>query len=154
MPITQIGLTDEALKTLQQIYPNGNIIFQSIRIEGGCQVTKNDFGGVSISAPNSAFAVGSDNTVTNINQIQDFKELTKKLLEEIEKSDIPRDKKEEVSHTINTATEQVNSGKPNKNLLGGLLGSLVPFIDTINKSPALIETFTKWKDFLGTIIGM
>ncbi len=111
-------------------------------------MTHNEFGDVKIDAKNSAFALGSDNKVTNTNQLQSFQDITSDLLAEINKVDMPEDQRKDVEDSVKSIAREIESGKPNKLAVGGLLVAVSNVINVANKSQVLIDTFDKWKDFI------
>lgn len=111
-------------------------------------MSKNDFGGVNINATNSALAVGSDNIVTNTNQNVNLQEITQKFIDELKKLDLPVAKKQEITDTINAISEIAQKEKPNKTMLSGMFEGLKKGMELVTKSPALIEVYDKWKDFI------
>ncbi|SMG56462.1 hypothetical protein [Paenibacillus aquistagni] len=116
-------------------------------------MTKNEFGDVSISAYGSAFAVGSGNTVTNSNQsVPELVELTEKLLAALDDHEINHEKKAEIVEAVAAINENANKSKPNKTLLKGMVDGLKGTMDVITKSPALIEAYAKWSDFIGSLL--
>jgi secreted Zn-dependent insulinase-like peptidase len=129
------------------IQSGGNLFFIN---HGGMQMTTNEFGGVNINAQNSGFAVGSGNTVTNTNSFQHgLEDLTKKLLEELSKQEIPEEQKRDLIETVTAIAENASKEKPNKTLLSGMYSALKTGVDILSKSPPLIEALEKWKDFIG-----
>jgi len=73
--------------------------------------TNNEFGGVKIDANQSAFAVGSGNTVTNTvtNLSPELKKLFSDLSDEINKK-LSGSQKEETEHDVKAIKEAVKSG--------------------------------------------
>ena len=114
--------------------------------------SKNSFGGVTVNDNHGSLGIGSDQTIININQAA-VKELSANLIKEIKASDIPDTTKKDLEESINEVSKQVNSGSPNKITLTGMLSGINAAINTINNSPSLIETFTKWKDFIMPLVG-
>lgn len=127
-------------------------IFRNCDFAEGLLVnSKNSFGGVTVNDNHGSLGIGSDQTIVNINQTA--KELSANLIREIKASDIPDTTKKELEESINEIDKQVNSGSPNKITLTGILSGINAVINTINNSPSLIETFTKWKDFIIPLVG-
>ncbi|WP_371374307.1 hypothetical protein [Sporomusa aerivorans] len=115
--------------------------------------TKNSFGGVTVNGNHGALGIGSDQTIVNVNH-EAVKELSAELIKEIKASNIPDTTKKELEESVNEVSKQVNSGSPNKITLTGMLSGINAAINTINNSPSLIESFTKWKDFILPLVGI
>ncbi|WP_153062645.1 hypothetical protein [Metasolibacillus meyeri] len=97
----------------------------------------------------SAFSFGdsSTNTVINVNNGVS-EDLLKKLLQEIDSSELKNNEKEELKELVTTAQDASEGETPKKSVMKSMLNSSQAIIDTVTKSPALIEAFKKWAEFL------
>lgn len=112
--------------------------------QGGIHVTNN----IAKDLNNSAvsFGANSTNNVTN-NYSKEAENYTKTLLDQLKKEEIDPEVKKELSEIIEEAQSAYNPEKPKRTVLKSLLESSKGIIDTVAKTPALIEAYTKWFNF-------
>ncbi|OPX85534.1 MAG: hypothetical protein A4E53_03528 [Pelotomaculum sp. PtaB.Bin104] len=157
MPIDTPGLINKSsVALLSSLYGENAvaILYNPIiqMIGGDHIITSNNFGGVKIDTQSSAFAVGSNNTVVNTNKTQALDDSTKQLLDEINKSEISPQEKEDLKDAVQSVTEQVKSKKPNKITLAGIMSGINSIVETVKNSQTLVDTFEKWKVFAESFI--
>ncbi|QEL80536.1 hypothetical protein DN407_18655 [Bacillus sp. JAS24-2] len=129
---------------------NQGIININISMEGN-QLSKYDFSNANIDAKeNGQVVIGEHQNVSHI--VQNSKNATKTLLEELEKASVDPEVKQEMKEAIETVEQQVESGKPNKFMLKGIVEGLQKGIDLITKSPALITAYETWKTAIGPFL--
>ncbi|PGS73063.1 hypothetical protein COC69_24035 [Bacillus cereus] len=122
---------------------NQGIINIHINMEGN-QLSKYDFSNANIDAKeHGQVVIGEHQNVSHV--VQHSKNATKTLLEELEKADVDSEVKQEMKEAIETVEQQVESGKPNKFVLKGIVEGLQKGVDLITKSPALITAYQAWK---------
>lgn len=100
------------------------------------------------NASHSAFSFGdnSQNTVTNNTGVSD--DILKALLKEIDASELTSDAKEELKELVEATQVESEAEQPKKSVIRRMLDGSKGIIDSINSSPALIETYTKWAQFI------
>lgn len=103
----------------------------------------------TVTAHGSAVSFGdnSNNTVTNINNGV-AEDLLMKLLKEIDVSELGQDEKDELKELVEAAQDASQAEKPKKLVIKNMLNASKSLIDTVTKSPGLIEAYTKWAQFL------
>ncbi|WP_339216314.1 hypothetical protein [Solibacillus sp. FSL W8-0372] len=96
---------------------------------------------------NSAISTGdyANSTVTNNGISED---ILKTLLKEIDASELEQNAKEELKELVETAQAESEADKPKQSVIKRMLEGSKSIIDGINSSPALIETYTKWAQFI------
>lgn len=94
-----------------------------------------------------SFGESSTNTVTN-NYGSEIEDLTTKLLELLKMEIVDTEIQEELTELVEGVSDESTSEKPKKALMKNLLGASKSIMDTVNKSPQLIETYQKWATFI------
>lgn len=159
IPLSHNGLfTPESLAILAQINPEiARIIRPEIHLhyteKSETHLTHNDNGPKysieKIEASHSSLQVGDYGNATTINMNPENVDKAKdQLLQVIKQTEIPEEQKQELQETIETVTNQVQSGKRNRTMLTALLEGVNKTIDTINKTPALINAYQAWEKFI------
>ncbi|WP_267414017.1 hypothetical protein [Bacillus sp. GC_Bacil_1] len=135
----------------QMLQQNPGVInINIIKVEGN-QLSKYDFRNAKLDASNHGqMVIGEDQTVSQ--NIQKSKTATQSLLEELEKASVDPEVKQEMKEAIETVEQQVESGKPNKFVLKGIVEGLQKGVDLITKSPALITAYEAWKTAIGPFL--
>ncbi len=146
-------LSDGVVRTLAG-FPGVQIIINGpVAAVGGCAMTNNNFGGVTVTGNKGNMSLGSDNVINDNRQEQQLIDITQELLKIIQSANAPGEKKNEISSAVTQVAEQVKSEGCNKLSVHGILAGIGSAMQTINTTPTLIETFTKWKDFIMQIVG-
>jgi len=143
-------MSDGVAQTLAGFPGAQSCFYGPVTIVVGCDMTtnNNDFGGVTVNGNKGNMSLGSENVINDNRQEQQLIDITQELLKIIQSANAPGEKKKEISAAVTQVAEQVKSEGNKKISDQGILGKLGTAIQTINTTPALIETFTKWKDFI------
>lgn len=147
-------LSDENVRLLTELSSTGANVIVNFYQGGEVTVSNSKYHFENLEN-NGAQAIGDHSSAVYNNQGgKELEDITKLLIEEILKNkDLPKDSQEEITGTISAINEQVESEKPNKNIIGSLYKSVESVISLAVKSPALIVAFDKWKTFLQPFIG-
>lgn len=125
-----------------------------IIINGGIDMSKNDFSGWDVDAKNSPFAVGPKAKIkADYKIIEQNTNVSEELLKFLEDSELNVQQKQEMKEIIEVASEEVRNDKPKKPIVRGLLNSATAIMDTVTKSPQLIRAFEKWSTYIGGLLG-
>ncbi|MEH7046826.1 hypothetical protein V7055_25940 [Bacillus thuringiensis] len=157
--ITDTGLyNSSSLALLKELSPgfgellkgNQGVINIQVNMEEN-NMSKYDFKGAKLDASHQGqIVIGENQTVSQ--NVQKTKTATQTLLEELEKIELDSEKKQEMKEAIESAEQQIESQKPNKIVLKGIVDGLQKGMDLITKSPAIITAFESWKTALSSFM--
>lgn len=107
----------------------------------------------SVNTTQGAVSFGDNNKVINTNNVasQNVESAATGLIESLARESMPNDMKDELIGNIRAITEQAKSDKPNKSMVSSLFGAVEKVINVVEKSPALITAWDKWKGFIEPI---
>lgn len=97
---------------------------------------------------NNGVANQGDNVVIN-NQVNvgELREITDKLVTELQKTDLQEQVRNEIADEIKETTKAIENGnKPSRFSFNNLLAGINAAIATVKTTPDLIQTINKWKE--------
>ena len=128
--------------SILELIQNGSLMI----INGGIHMTNNIAKGISNSIV--SFGEGANNTVINNNNNGVSEDLLMKLFKEIDASELKGEDREELKELLEEAQAASSAENPKKSVIKRMLEASKGIIDSVNSSPALIETYTKWAQFI------
>jgi len=113
-------------------------------------MSKYDFKGAKIEYKDGTLAIGENQTITNT-VIKSTKE-THSFKDEIDKSDLPAEKKKEVKEAIDFVEKEIKGKNPNKTVLKGVMDSIKSTIGLVTTSASLVTAYEKWNEYVQPLI--
>ena len=132
-------------KTIKELIDRG-----LLRDEGNNVYIMNDNRQYTVNNPQgSAFSFGDNSTNKVVNNNNGMSEdLLMNLLKEIDVSNLKSEEKEELKELVEAAQDASEAENPKKSVIKRMLEASKGIIDTVTNSPALIDAYTKWVQFL------
>lgn len=146
-------LSLKSVELLKEIYPDiVNIInIESVGSIGSVgSMSKYDFKGAKIENKDGTLAIGENQTITNT--VTKLSKETHSFKDEIDKSDLPVEKKKELKEAVDFVEKEIKGEHPNKTVLKGVMDSIKRTIGLVTTSAGLVSAYEKWNEYVQPLI--